>query len=136
MRELDDPESIFNQEKTIYQVIHSRLEKSELLKPEQKETIAYRLAELFVASRILYTQVLPAFLESPGESDAATPKSAPVDADEIILETLGEVRMNLLNLKDLVEDFEDVFLESLADRQVDGADEEEPEEPSSPLGRG
>jgi hypothetical protein len=154
VRELDKPEEIFKQEKTIYQVILSRLAKSQLLKAEQKETLAYRLAEIFVASRILYTQVLPVFVDGEQDGDPeraavrrtdaqaglslsdATPEASD-SSDEAILETLGEVRMNLLNLKDLVEDFEDVFLESLAERQ--GADEEgdDAEETSAPpLGRG
>lgn len=104
MKELDSPEQLFEQEQTVYQMVRARLEPCEAVEATQRDAMSYRLAEIFVASRVLYTQVLPRFMEASGDSDAA-------------LELLGEVRMNLLNMRDLVEEFEESFLESLVDRQ-------------------
>ncbi|MBM3461333.1 MAG: hypothetical protein FJX76_04450 [Armatimonadetes bacterium] len=112
MTDLDSPEKLFEQEQMVFQTIRTRLKGSPDLRDEQQEALAYRLAEIMVASRVLYTQVLPRFMEQN-------------DADP--LELLGETRMNLLNMRDLVEDFEESFLESLSDRQS-----EADEEPGSP----
>ncbi len=124
MRELESPQSLMEQEQAIRDVILSRLHAVNLVAPAQQEAVAYRLAEIFVASRQLYTHILPRFLEAPTEAanpppaSKADPVAPPEDASATgpdLFEVFGEVRMNLLMLRDLVEDFEETFLASLSD---------------------
>lgn len=120
MRELESPQSLIEQEQAIQQVILSKLRPTALVRPEQQETVAYRLAEIFVAARQLYTDVLPRFLDLPAPPPPANGE-APADEklEGEVFEVFGEVRMNLLHLRDLVEDFDDSFLESLNARLED-----------------
>jgi len=104
MPDLDTPEELLQQEQTIHKVILDRLARGSGIQEDQQQSLAWRLAQIFVASRVLYTRMMPEFME--GDAD-----------EEETLELLGEVRMNLLNIKDLVEEFEDAFLESLQTRQ-------------------
>ncbi|NDD29563.1 MAG: hypothetical protein EB084_15000 [Proteobacteria bacterium] len=111
MRELDSAQSQMEQEQAIRKVLLTRLRQTSIVQAPQQEIVAYRLAEIFVAARQLYTDVLPGFLELPE-------KSAPETAEggEEVFEMFGDVRMHLLHLRDLVEDFEEAFLESLSGR--------------------
>lgn len=134
MRELDSAQSQMEQEQAIKQIILSRLRRTTIVQAPQQEAVAYRLAEILVAARQLYTDVLPSFFEQSAEagapSNGAAPHVAEVsdEADDRIFEAFGEVRMNLLHLRDLVEDFEETFLESLSGRlqrqQGEGPDDE------------
>jgi hypothetical protein len=113
MTDLDSPEELFKQEQTIFQVIFAKLAPSELIQEEHKQAMAYRLAEIFVASRVMYTKVMPRFMEA--------------ETDDEIFEALGEARMNVLNVKDLAEDFEESFLHSISDREGDTDEDSLPE---------
>lgn len=117
MRELESPQRLMEQEQAIQQVILSKLKRSTLIQVEQQEIVAYRLAEIFVAARQLYTDVLPRFLELP-DTAPQPPDDADEDGEEEdeVFEVFGEVRMNMLHLRDLMEDFEESFLESLSGR--------------------
>lgn len=130
MRELDSAQSQIEQEQAIKQIILSRLRRTTIVQAPQQEGVAYRLAEIFVAARQLYTEVLPGFLElaeKPADDGAVVDPGAPDDADDRVFEVFGDVRMNLLHLRDLVEDFEETFLESLSGRlqRQDGRSGEE-----------
>lgn len=135
MPELESPQSLFEQEQAVQQVILSKLKRSSVVQAEQQEAIAYRLAEIFVATRQMYTTVLPRFLELPDppppDTEAAKP-TAGADTEtpeEIeIFEVFAEVRMNILNLRDLFEDFEEIFLESLSGRMGVQNTEDQPVE--------
>jgi hypothetical protein len=102
---------MMEQENAIAQVVLSKLRRTTIVAPDQQETVSYRLAEILVAARTLYTDVLPAFLELPER--APTSEEEQADHDDEVFEAFGEVRMHLLQLRDLVEDFEESFLESL-----------------------
>ncbi len=110
MRDLDPPEKIIEQEQAVRKLIQARLAPLELVHPDQQEAISYRLGEIFVAAKTLYTDVLPRFMEEDNDEDET-------------FEVFGEARMNLLHLKDLIEDFEELFLESLSSRQEEAEGE-------------
>lgn len=112
MGELDSPRHLMEQEMAISQVIQKKLARTELVQADQQQIVAARLAEIFVSSRQLYTDVLPSFLEL-GEPST----QMDIDAyDDEVFELFGGVRMHLLHLRDLIEDFEEAFLESLSGR--------------------
>lgn len=112
MSELDSPRLLMEQELAISRVILKKLARTTLVQPEQQEIVAARLAEIFVSSRQLYTDVMPSFLEL---ADPTTKMDEDAYEDEVF-ELFGGVRMHLLHLRDLIEDFEEAFLESLSGR--------------------
>jgi hypothetical protein len=66
-----------------------------------KEVISYRIAEILITSKNLYTSVFSDFLKrEPSNTEA-------------ILESLVEMRMSFLHLRDLIDDFEFSFLKAL-----------------------
>lgn len=140
VRELDSAQSQMEQELAIKQVILTRLRRTTIVQAPQQEAVAYRLAEIFVAARQLYTDVLPGFLELPEPASANEAEEAPSEGgtaatdalDDRTFELFGEVRMNLLHLRDLVEDFEETFLESLSGRLQGQEDEEEGDDDEDP----
>ena len=113
-------ETPFPIEIEITKLIHSRLKKEDCLGEEDRETVAYRIAEIMVKSKELYTKVLPRLTNVNGES------SAPMDDD------LTNLRTNFQNLCDLMQDFDSAFFKSMhhPDQQynADGEQLEEDEE--------
>lgn len=99
------------QELVITGVLHRRLAAEDCLRPGDRESVAYRIAEIMVAARSLYTELLPRLMDE----DTAEGYS--------MFEELAGARMAFMNLKDLVEDFDEAFLESMAhQREEDGND--------------
>ena len=99
------------QELVITGVLHRRLAAEDCLRPGDRESVAYRIAEIMVAARSLYTELLPRLMDE----DAAEGYS--------MFEELAGARMAFMNLKDLIEDFDEAFLESMAhQREEDGND--------------
>ncbi|MHB2019619.1 MAG: hypothetical protein ACYCW6_21965 [Candidatus Xenobia bacterium] len=102
----------------IMSVLMERMEPIDLIRVDEREIIAYRMAEIFSAARNLYTQVLPRFVEQE------QPEGKEIE------DTFGEVRMNLLHIKDLIEEFEEAFLlslsEKLEEQEADGDASETP----------
>lgn len=103
------------QEMAITGVLSQRLAREECLRPGDRETISYRVAELMVASKNLYTEVLPRLLEQDGASTYTA------------FEDLAGMRMALLHMRDLIEDFEEAFLEAMANQREDDGVETEGE---------
>jgi len=104
------------QELVITGVLHRRLAAEECLRPGDRESVAYRIAEIMVHARNLYTEVLPRLMDE----DSAEGYT--------LFEELAGLRMALMHMKDLVEDYETVFLESMAhQREDEGNDERLPE---------
>lgn len=85
----------------ITKLIHSRLKREDCLGEEDRETVAYRIAEIMVKSKELYTKVLPRLTNVNGESQA------PMDDD------LTNLRTNFQNLCDLMQDFDSAFFKSM-----------------------
>lgn len=105
MTQPEPAERILEQEQAVRALIEARLSPVDVVRGDQQEMIAYRLSEIFVAARSLYTDILPRFLEDErGGEDA-------------VFEGFGEVRMHLLQMRDLIADFEEAFLESLTEHQ-------------------
>lgn len=95
------------QELAITGVLHRRLQAEDCLRPEDRETVAYRIAEIMVHAKSLYTEILPRLLEE----DAAEGYT--------MEEELAGFRMALLHMKDLTEDYEEAFLEAMSHQRED-----------------
>ena len=83
----------------IAKTLHQRLEKENILRQGDREEVAYRIAEIMVASKDLYTVSLQRLL---GEGETLS-----------FHEELAGMRMALLHLRDLVADFDSAFLDSM-----------------------
>ncbi|HEY4003130.1 MAG TPA: hypothetical protein VGO93_29950 [Candidatus Xenobia bacterium] len=123
MEPTSDERSDLHEIQTIMDVLMHRLEPVDLIKLDEREIISYRLAEIFATARNLYTAVLPRFVDMPR-----------ADADEVF-EAFGEVRMNLLHIKDLIDEFEEAFLMSLGTR-LEEKEQEPDDQPESPIPKG
>lgn len=76
------------------------------LLPGDREAVSYRISEIMVCAKNLYTAVLPRLLQEK-------------PAGQSMEEEIAGLRMTLLHLRDLVTDFDNVFLDSMFhDRQV------------------
>lgn len=106
----------------ITQHLFSRMREEDCLRPGDRESVAYRIAEVMVLAKQLYVETLPRLM---GEST------------ETLFDELAGLRMALLNMRDLVTEFDEVFLEAmLHQREADAAEappEEEEEEDENEL---
>ena len=93
--------------RTIMKILYSRIKTLECIDNDNKESLAYRIAEIMSCSKDLYTKMLP---KLTGEGN-----------NENIWELLVEIRMHYLHLMDLLTEFDEFFLESIV------AEEEEEE---------
>ncbi len=96
-----------DQELAITGVLHRRLQAEDCLRPEDRESVAYRISEIMVCARNLYTEVLPRLME---EDLAELPT---------LFDELAAARMTFLHIKDLVEDFEEIFMLAMAHQRED-----------------
>ncbi len=107
------------QQLAVMKMIFSRLENDGCLCPGGREAIAYRLAEIMTHAKDIYTKSLPRLV-------AAEIKESDETSD--IFDELAGLRMELIHMKDLIEDYEEAFLEAMEDqRKADGNEERLPE---------
>ena len=117
-----------SEELAITRVIYKHLQAQNCLRPGERESVAYRLAELMVAAKDLYTDVLPHLLQ--GGEDDYDPQTEGEETP--IFRELSRVRMALIHLRDLIADFDESFMEAMASqREIDAQNraEEDEEEP-------
>jgi len=93
---VDDLQKKLEEEYIITRVLKERLSLTKELATEEHEALAYRFAQLLTAAKSLYLEILPRITNAQ-------------DGDEL-WDLLVEVRMNLLHIRDLVEDYEACFL--------------------------
>ena len=94
------PEAAPPAEHLIAQVLYRRMEDEKSLITAEREGVAYRIAEVMVQAKDLYTQVLPR-LTKEAESELA------------MEEEISGMRMALLHLRDLITDFDNAFLDAM-----------------------
>ena len=93
------------EEAIIANLITTRLNTVECMKPDNREILAHRMAEILLSCKDLYTRVLP-FL-----SEVENPEY------DQFFDFLIELRMNFLNIADLVLEYEEAFMNSLDERE-------------------
>ncbi len=89
------------EELEITRLIHERLTREECLDHADRETVSYRIAEIMVAAKRMYTSSLSRLINVSGESQFG------MDED------LEGLRMTFVHLRDLLHDFDSMFFESM-----------------------
>lgn len=115
---VDPAPAVKSEEATLTKILHSKMTRQECLQEGDRELVAYRISEIMVAAKELYTKDLPRLMaEKP-------------DAEEgEVFEELAGLRMTFMHLRDLVTDFDEAFLDAMThQREADGEDEESQEE--------
>lgn len=141
----------------ITKVLHNRFSQDGCLCPGERESVAYRMAEIVTCAKDIYTQVLPRLLQEKeneeskdrehqhgGDCDCGcgcgskasdgelTLEEIMADDEPVVkltlLEELAGARMAFMHMKDLVEDFDEAFMDAMtAQRQFEGIEDEMPE---------
>lgn len=93
--------SVPTEELEITRLIFERLKKERCLKEDERETIAYRIAEIMVAAKDMFTKSLPRLTNVSGESDS------PMDDD-----LLG-LQLTFQHLCDLMHEYDSSYLQAL-----------------------
>lgn len=86
-----------NEEVEITRLIRDRLRREKCLEPGERETVAYRIAEIMVAAKRMYSTSLPRLTNANGESSAT------------MEEDLSGMSMTFLHLCDLLQDFRSAY---------------------------
>ena len=94
------PEAAAPAEKVIAQVLNRRMEEEQSLIAGEREAVSYRIAEVMVQAKELYTQLLPRLTKE-------------VNSELPLEEEISGLRMTLLHLRDLITDFDNAFLDAM-----------------------
>lgn len=81
---------------------------------QSREILAYRLSEIMVAVKKLYTE------------DLQEIRNIDSDREEEMWDSLMGMRMNMLHIKDCIEDFDMMMMELMDDGKGEDEDEEPP----------
>lgn len=108
------------EEVEITRLINDRLRQEDCMEAADRETVAYRIAEIMVSARRMYTTTLPRLTNVNGESELS------MDDD------MEGLRTTFLHLRDLLHDFDSTFFAALhpdgATYNFDGEEEVEEED--------
>lgn len=89
------------EELEITRLILDRLRSENCMEESDRETLAYRVAEIMATAKRMYTVSLPRLTNVNGESTAS------MDDD------LAGLRMTFLHLRDLLHDFDSTFFDAM-----------------------
>ena len=110
-----------SEEGTLMQILQAKMQRQDCLNASDQEPVAYRISEIMVAAKELYTKDLPRLILD--KEDAAE--------GEMFQELTG-LRMALFNIRDLITDFDEAFLDAMThqreDDEGDSEDEDEDDE--------
>ena len=136
-----------SEEIAITKIVHDQLKDQNCLLPGERESVAYRLAEIMVSAKNLYVEVLPRLVNcdknKPLSQDEDTEDEhehnehscdcvndcdedededrRPAIEDTPIFNELAGARMAFIHLRDLIADFDDAFMVAMASqREADG----------------
>ena len=110
------------EEATLTQILHAKMQRQKCLQDSDQESVAYRISEIMVAAKELYTKDLPSLMHDNPEA-----------LEGEMFSELAGLRMALFNLRDLITDFDEAFLDAMThqrddDGDTDGDDGDEPED--------
>ncbi|MBQ7502236.1 hypothetical protein IJT93_05900 [bacterium] len=114
-----------SEEITITKLVNGRLAAGGCLRPGSRESVAYRLAEIMVSAKNLYTEVLPGFIE--GAETGGEEAEEYASESERVFDDLAGVRMAFIHMRDLIADFEDAFMDAIDDMHSDDNEDEDGE---------
>lgn len=88
-----------NRMQAITKIICERLQRESSISQDNKESIAYRMAEIMLAAKYMYTKILPDLTDE--------------DSKETPFELLSRFRLHYLNLYDIIQEFDEIFINSI-----------------------
>lgn len=90
------------QERKVKTLVKTKFEALGYYKPQDAELLAYRLAEIMVLSKKLYTGLLPDLIERESNEEEGWG-------------AISGIRMHLLHMKDCIDDFDYGLIELMED---------------------
>ena len=113
-----DPSKILRaEEATVTAILQSKMTAQECLRETDRQLVAYRIAEIMVAAKELYTKELPRVASEANE-------------DSDVFGELAGLRMAFLHIRDLITDFDEAFMIAMSHQREDDDDEDSEEEES------
>ena len=102
-----------SEEETLTKILHAKMKRQSCFAEGDQEAVAYRISEIMVAAKELYTKDLPRLMheeEHAGEGE--------------MFSDLAGMRMTFFHLRDLITDFDEAFLDAMThQREGDGSGE-------------
>lgn len=106
------------EEATVTAIIQAKLAAQDCLREQDRQLVAYRIAEIMVAAKELYTKELPR---------VASEQSEVVDDFDMFGELAG-LRMSFLHIRDLITDFDEAFMIAMSHQREDDEEENDDDE--------
>lgn len=103
------------EEATVTAILQSKMTAQECLRETDRQLVAYRIAEIMVAAKELYTKELPRVASEANE-------------DSDVFGELAGLRMAFLHIRDLITDFDEAFMIAMSHQREDDDDEDSEEE--------
>ena len=109
----DPTAQLRSEEATLTKILHAKMKKQGCLNDGDQELVAYRISEIMVAAKELYTKDLPRLMQENEEAEEGE-----------MFSDLAGLRMTFFHLRDLVTDFDEAFLDAMThQREGDGTGE-------------
>jgi cytochrome c-type biogenesis protein CcmE len=103
-----------SEEATLTRILSAKMKQQGCFQETDQESVAYRISEIMVAAKELYTKDLPRLMQE--------------DQPTEMFSDLAGLRMTFFHLRDLITDFDEAFLDAMTHVREDGDAEEEDEE--------
>lgn len=111
----NDPASVLRaEEATVTAILQSKLTAHDCLRESDRQLVAYRVAEIMVGAKELYTKDLPKIIADSGH---------PAEAD--VFGELAGLRMAFLHIRDLITDFDEAFMVAMSHQREDDDEDED-----------
>lgn len=102
-----------SEEATLTRILHAKLKSQGCFSEGDQEAVAYRISEIMVAAKELYTKDLPRLMHEDEHT-----------AEGEMFSDLAGLRMTFFHLRDLITDFDEAFLDAMThQREGDGSGE-------------
>lgn len=99
-----------SEEATLTRILTAKMKQQGCFQDGDQESVAYRISEIMVAAKELYTKDLPRLMQEEVEGE--------------MFSDLAGLRMTFFNLRDLITDFDEAFLDAMThQREGDGSGE-------------
>ena len=112
------------EEATLTAILQAKMQRQNCLQEGEQQAVAYRISEIMVAAKELYTKDLPRLMQEDLEA---------VEGE--MFQELAGLRMALFNLRDLITDFDEAFLDAMTNQRDDddaqGDDDDDDDEAPS-----
>ncbi len=106
MNEIENTElqKTIAEENAVKDIVRKKIAALNSYEKHNEEILAYRLAEILISAKNLYTEYFPDLMKADTEDEKA------------VWEALTALRMNLLHLRDCVEGFDVMLIELMKDK--------------------